>query len=301
MTALIHILSIIGPVFITAFLGYIAYRLKPFDIGSISRLVLYIFTPCLVFSSLQKVTIEIGEANRLIAAVLIMTVILWVMGAVVGRLLKLDQGRRSGLTLGLVLMNTGNYGLPVCEFAFGPDGLAIGVVIFICNCILSSTLGVYIAGRGRGKSFESIKSVFKIPVIYAAVLSIVMLHYGLKLPFFLDRSVDLMRTTAIPLMLIILGGQLARTEMMSGNLQPLVCTFIRLIVSPLIALGIGLLLGMTGIMLKVFILVMGMPPAVFTTVLASQFGSALNEVSKAVFIATLFSFATLSIILYFIT
>lgn len=300
MQALIHILSIIGPVFITASLGFILYKIKPFDIESISRLILYIFTPSLVFASLQKVTLEISEANRMVIAVLIMTAILWLMGSVIGRLMKLDQGRRSGLTLGLVLMNTGNYGLPVCEFAFGPDGLAIGVVIFICNCILSASLGVYIAGRGRGKSLESIKSVFKIPVIYAAALSIIMLKFNLKLPVVLDRSVDLMKSSAIPLMLIILGGQLGRTKMMSGNLQPLVCTFIRLVVSPLIALGIGMLLGMTGVMLKVFILVMGMPPAVFTTVLAAQFGSALNEVSKAVFIATLFSFATLSIILYLI-
>ena len=43
---------------------------------------------------------------------------------------------RSGFVLTTVLMNTGNYGLPACEFAFGPQGLAIAVVIFICNSII---------------------------------------------------------------------------------------------------------------------------------------------------------------------
>ena len=55
-----------------------------------------------------------------------------------------------------------DHGLPLCLFAFGEEGLARGIVIFVTVAMLQSTLGVTIAS-GRPSPAE----MFRLPYIYA--------------------------------------------------------------------------------------------------------------------------------------
>ncbi len=66
----------------------------------------------------------------------------------------------------LVFPNTGNMGLPLCLFAFGREGLVLGVVFYSVTAISQFTVGQWIwSGR------VSLRQLLTTPLAYAAVLA----------------------------------------------------------------------------------------------------------------------------------
>ena len=72
---------------------------------------------------------------------------------------------------------------------------------------------------------------------------------------------------------------------------------LRLLVSPLIAFGLVLLLGLTGVTRQVAIIEAAMPSAVISSVLATEFGADSDFVTGVVLLTTLASILTLSVLL----
>jgi len=71
--------------------------------------------------------------------------------------------------------NTGNHGLPVNLFDFGEAGLARAALVVTVNSLMHTTLGVYIAARGRATSVrESLKRALSVSIIYAAAIGVII-------------------------------------------------------------------------------------------------------------------------------
>jgi predicted permease len=100
-------------------------------------------------------------------------------------------------------------------------------------------------------------------------------------------------------MLAVLGIRLSQASIRRGlNLRiALLAAGMRLIISPLIALGLVLLLGMSGIARQVALTQAAMPTAVITSVLATEFGSDAEFVTSSILVSTLLSTITLSVLL----
>ena len=64
-----QLVEIIAPVLIVAGLGYAWARLgKPFDLATVSGVVINIAVPCLVLSSLSKLTIDLDAFASMVGA-----------------------------------------------------------------------------------------------------------------------------------------------------------------------------------------------------------------------------------------
>jgi len=95
-------------------------------------------------------------------------------------------------------------------------------------------------------------------------------------------------------MLILLGLQLQRAVWKHDLLALGIANGMRLLVSPIVAVGLGFAIGVTGLSLQVSVLEAAMPGAVMTIILATEFQVEPEFVTAAVATSTLLSPLTLT-------
>jgi len=201
----------------------------------------------------------------------------------------------SAFLLVTLFVNAGNYGLSVNLLAFGEATLARAIIYFVVSSLLINTIGIYLASRGKARALDALFNVFKVPIVYALFLAIFVNLMNLNVtgsPIF--KAVEMVGKGAVPLMLLLLGMQLARTPLAQGMRTVGLAAFIRLAVTPAIALPLANWLGLTGSTLQACVVEASMPTAVTATVLAIEFDAKPEFVTSVVFLSTLASPFTLT-------
>lgn len=298
MSTLIEIATnIIAPIFIVVGISVLVDRQFDIDPRALSRLVIYLFTPFLIFEGIANSDLSAGEAGQLITLAIVPSVLVAVAAWQVARLAGFDRRLQSAFVLASTLINAGNYGVPLNRFAFGAEGEERALLFFVATAIVSYTLGIYLASLGKASARRALLNVFTVPLPYAAALAVAVNVGQIDLPLALDRSVSLLSAAAIPSMLVILGVQLSRASIRGQIRVVLMASGMRLVVAPLIGFGLAVLIGAGGLTRQVAIVQMGMPTAVISGVLATEFGADSEVVTATILVDTLLSMFTLSVVL----
>lgn len=287
----------IGPIFIIIGIGWLVGRYIAIDARQLGRMLFNVFTPALVFRSLSTSEVSLSEFGLLFGLMAFLIVLLAVLAFLVAKLQGSDRIAWSGVILAAICPNDGNLGLPIVNFAFGPEVLARAVVVYIAATILNFTLGVYIASSGQNSPRQALGSIFKIPVVYAVAAGFIVNNLHITLPVPLERTVMLMSQATIPVMVLLLGVQLAQ----AGRIQHLKLVIsgvvLRLIAAPIIAVLLASALNLQDAAFSAFVMQASMPVAVATTVLAAEFNLNREQVVGSVVASTLFSPITLSVLI----
>lgn len=290
------LINVVLPVFLVAGVAAAAQPRLRLDVRTISRASFYLFSPALVFDALVRSHLTGREFGQIAGVLVITVLVLWGVASLTARQLNLDGPARSAFLVAVLFMNAGNYGLPVALFAFGEEGLARASVYFTASALLSSSLGVYLAARGRARPAVAAQQVFKVPVTYAALLGLLFTALGRLPPEPVAKMVHLLGQAAIPVMLTVLGIQLVST--LQAGFQPAsaralgAVLALRLLVSPCIALVVATALGLSALTRNVVTLQSAMPTAVMTTILATEFEADAPFVALSVFATTVLSLLT---------
>ncbi len=285
------------PVLLVAGAGFLFGRLVKPDIRVTNRLALYVLSPCLVFSLIAQSEVG-GQEFGQIALLTVMNVLL-AGGMTWGgaRALHLNSAQTRAVMLAVMFVNAGNFGLAVNHLAFGETGLARAAVYFVTNSLLVYTLGLYIAA-GHGVSPQAaLKRVFSVPPVHAVVLAGLVRVTGCPLPAPVLRAITLIGQAAVPVFLLILGVQLSSVTRLQHWRPVIMATGVRLVIAPLMALGLAPMLGLTGPAYQASITQAGMPAAVINTILASEHEVEPGLVSSIVMLSTLLSPFTLTLII----
>jgi predicted permease len=283
------------PILLVAGAGYLAGKWLKVEARSVSRVVFYLFSPCLLFELLVTSQIDYGNMLRMVgfalASILTVGAITWTLG----RLIGLERKMLAAVLLCTLTLNAGNYGLSLNLFAFGEKGLAYASLFFVVSAIITYTLGVTVASLGKASLDDSLKGLLKIPVTYVVPLALIFIYFDWKLPLPLDRAVSLLSDASIPAMLVVLGLQLQNNNQHIRDIRALLLAGgMRL----LGGLGIGLLLaaafGLQGVAYNAGVLESSMPTAVMSTILATEYEAEPAFVTTTVFATTLLSPLTLT-------
>ncbi|RIK50594.1 MAG: hypothetical protein DCC57_11770 [Chloroflexi bacterium] len=286
------------PVFLVAAAGYLLVWRVPMDGRSLGRLLFWLATPSLVFRSLYQMEIDFEALRQVVVVAAAVTVTAGILGWAVG--FDQDRRRRAAIILTSAVSNNGNMGIPICFFAFGQPGLALGSLYYVVSSFLSNTVGVAVASSGQTPLRQALGNSLRVPMIYAATAGLLLNRLGGELPQPLFRAVDLMADAAIPGMLVLLGIQLHAAPLGQGHGIILRSAVIRLLVAPLLAWLLTMLLGVDGVERNVIILQAAMPTAVMSAVLATEYDAAPKLVATVIFVTTVASMVTLSVVLWFL-
>jgi predicted permease len=219
---------------------------------------------------------------------------------VLARGLKFDRLLTSAFLLSILFVNAGNYGIPFTQFAFGSEGVARAAIYFTVNSVMANTLAVYIASSGHSDVRKSVVAVLKMPLAYAALFGLAFNALDLSLPEPLARALDLAAAAALPVMLVNLGLELARAKLSDYEWRVFVATGVRLLVAPLVAIGLAYVVGMQGLTRSVSIIEESMPTAVMASLIATEFHTRPDFVTSVIVLSTLGSTVTLTLLLLFL-
>ncbi|BCR04971.1 transporter [Desulfuromonas versatilis] len=291
-------IEIILPVFLTILAGFVLEKKSSLDFRTLTNCSLYLFVPALIFSALIKREIRFDLAFDLFLFMIFYTLAMLALSVVIGRSLRMDPDTRGALSLTTVVMNSGNFGLPLAYFAFGDPGLEASILIFVLFNIPLSTLAIVLAQGSAASLREALVNTFKIPLFHAVALAFAVKALQVPCPPFLLRPLELLGQAAIPLMLVLLGMQLARTrlQLLPGFLS--LATLLRLAIAPLVALGVTGVLGIHGLERQVAILQTSTPSAILPLLYSLRFGTRPDLVAGAIFVTTLLSAVSLTVLLY---
>jgi predicted permease len=284
------------PILLAAGAGFALGRTMQPDVKTASRLTFYIFSPCLVFTSLAHVEIAAGEFGKLALLMLSVSAIMAALSFLCGRMLGVGRQLLASLIVASVFVNSGNYGLAANKFAFGERGLARAMVCFVFSTVILYTVGVLVASMGKLSIQQALRKLLTVPAVYGLIAAAIVRWADLRVPLFVDRSVTLLSDAAIPLMLVILGLQIAQARTWPSNRVTLIgaAAFLQLIASPLIALILARLLGLSGVTRQAAVLQCAMPAAVVATILAVEYDLDTPLVTGTVVVTTLLSPLTLT-------
>ncbi|MCU0512572.1 MAG: AEC family transporter [Anaerolineae bacterium] len=296
------ILQVISPIFlIIGAAALIGRRFHP-DESAISVLMVYLFTPALVFRGFATMELSGAELGGIAGVALGVSLVMAVLGVLLTRWLKWERALSGSFIASIIMINAANYGIPLNTFAFGAAGAERAVAYYALALIPGNILGIYFTSRGSFTARQALLNVLTVPITYAALAGLAVNYRLVTLPEPVMRAItDIAASAAIPLMLAMLGFRLAHATV-RGSLQPiLLATLIRLVLAPLIALPLALLFGLSGVTLKVAIVQSSMPTAVLVNVLAAQFGSDTEFASTVTVVSTLASILTLSVLITLLT
>lgn len=295
MTLLLSILANqIAPILLTAGTGFAVGRRFNIDIRAVTRITFYILSPCLVFVSLTESQLSSDEFGRmaLFSAGTILT--LGLVAFLFGKAIRLDRPALAGLVVVNMFGNGGNYGLPLTLFAFGEAVLARAVVYYVVSSILVYSLGIVVASSGRAPIRESILGIFKAPVVYGVLLALLLRLAGWELPLMFFRAVKLLSQAALPVMLIVLGLQLAEARRPENLRVVTAASIFQLLSGPIVGLLMAALVGLSGPARQAAVIEASMPTAVITTILAVEYDIDPVFVTGTVLVTTILSPLTLT-------
>jgi predicted permease len=295
--------NVIAPVFIIIGTGFMIRRFTTLETKSLSEIILYAFTPCLVFTQIVQSSLGGGTWAEIaiitVATALVMMTLSWS----IAKALRLNQKSLSAFVLSTSLVNTGNYGLPVNLLAFGQTGLELAVVYFVVSTVLSYTLGVFVASHGTQGLKESLSSVMRLPHIYAVLVAFAVRLLAVGVPDPVMQPLNLMGQATIPAMLIVLGMELAqpglRTNSVNWRLVSL-SSIIKLLFPIVPVILLSSLIGLDGLARNVTLIQACMPTAVLAVIFTVKFKGDSQFVTNVIILSTLASIVTLTLLLSFI-
>jgi malate permease and related proteins len=285
------------PAFIVMAVGFVLERRIPVDKRTLSRLAIYVLSPCLVFSSIVQSDIDPGQFGLMMVYVLVFTIVMCAIGLLAGRLLGWSRKATNALVLSIAFTNSGNLGLSIILFTFGEAGFGLAAAFFVATNLTTNTFAAFFAAHGRGISLrQTLGQVLKLPGIYAFALAL-LLRGGPELPQLVMRPINLIAQAQIPVMLMMLGVQLSQTQIGRQYKEISLGVVLRLIGGAAVAMVLAPLMGLSGLARQVAIAQSATPSAVSAALMAIEFDAEADYVASVIFFSTLLSSITLSVLL----
>ncbi len=234
------------------------------------------------------------EIGNIVLFAILMSLSMGVLSWIVGKLIRLERKDLAAVALTTMFTNAGNYGLAVVLFAFGEEALAFAGIYFVTNALMAYSVGAVVASLGTKSLAVSLKSLLKVPALYAMVLGLTMASFGWTLPVPVGRAVNLLADASIPVLMVVLGMQLHAVQWQGSQKPIIAASSLRLLVGPILAIALSGLMGLSGPARQAGILEASMPTAILTSVLATEYNLQPHLVTAVVFVTTILSPLTLT-------
>ncbi|MBK1697039.1 AEC family transporter [Rhodovibrio salinarum] len=272
------------PIVAIAALGFVMQTRAGFDVRSLNRLLLYATLPCFLVVTLAEAKLPLGQLQGVVIFTMAQFALLLALGWSVGRALGLDPKARAVVAVACAFPNSGNFGIPVIELAFGSDYVVHQAVITSTHTVMILLLAPILFGGG-GTVGQHLKGVFQTPLIPALAIGIGLNLAGIELIEPIRKPLATMGDAYVGVALFALGAQLAENRLSVQLGTAGVSVALRLLIAPLLTAAALLLLEMPASVEAILLVGSAGPVGVLVTIFASEFRGNV-ELSSAVVVAS---------------
>lgn len=257
-------------------LGMLTRRIGNPPVGlapSLNWWVIQVALPALVLELIPHLAFR-SDLWFLVASQWLVFIGALILFQVMGHYLGWSRRRIGALILVCGLGNTSFVGYPLLEALRGPEGLRLGVVADQLGCFIMLSLGGVLVAVMYGGAAASpraiVKKVLLFPAFIALIVGVCVGQLG-GWPTVIDEMLHRIGQTLSPLALFSVGLRLKLSVHRQHWLPMFAGLSWKLVLIPLLVLGLGTSLGIQGLLLSIAVLQTAMAPMISAAILADQY------------------------------
>ena len=262
----------------------------------ISDLVVIVVTPCVIIKSFQR-EFNPEMMKLLLVALLVAVVSHIVMILLAGLCIRNpDEKRNRVLRFGTVFSNAGFIALPLQEALLGASGVFFGAAYLVVFNIFLWSWGIY--HMSGDKSTITPKKILLSPGIIGVAIGMLIFLTSYQLPEVISVTIGHVAALNVPLPMMVVGYYLAETNMIEAlkDGSCYLCMLLRLILFPLLGMGIMYLIGVPKDILVTMVISLSAPVGATTTMFSEKFDLDTSRSVQLVSVTTLLSMLTMPLI-----
>ena len=233
MHVFITLITKLLPIYLLIAVGYLAGKKLQVSKDSVSRLLIYVIAPVVVFNGVYT--------TKLTAKTLALPAIFFVLCSIIALAAYALNRHVKPLTLRGILGftagtgNTGYFGLPVALALYGEHITGLVILCTFGFILYENTVGFFLAARGKHSPRESLQKLLRLPALYAFLLAVLLQILHLKLGSIYTDFVPNFRGAYVLFGTVIIGIALSEFSRAHAQWHVLARTFlVRFVVWPIV-------------------------------------------------------------------
>lgn len=302
-------IQILAPILLLVVIGFFLAHLRFLGkafMDDLNKLVFWIALPALLFRSVAHTDKPGSSTLALLALLFVGTVIIAAAGWLGAGLLRLHPSSKGTLSQSAFRGNLAYIGIPVLAYTFeGLSGkreaFATAVIVMAFLTAFGNALSVIMLSSGQQSPNPLrtvLRSIFTNPLLLGGMAGMPLAFAGIRLPVYLDRTVEALGSPAVPIALLCIGGSLAHARLGDRLGGVLVSTLLKNLCFPLLVYFLSPLFGITGDNLKIALILAACPTATASFVMVRQLGGDEPLASKSIVLSTICAAASLPLALF---
>jgi len=293
----------LGAIALIMLLGFLLGKFKLISEKTnkeITNLLLTVFMPASLFMAFPSSYNE-SSANFFFSGLLAGTIIMFAL-IVFAKIVFSKKWMKGELSyesqFAMIFNNATFLGYPIVVNTFGPNG-----ILAYCGFIIAFNIALFSYGIWLFEqkiSFKILLNIIFNPNIIAVILGMILFLTNFSLPSFITDAVGYVGGATTPLSIICIGFMLSQAKLKKvfTKWKLMLTAIIQLTLGPLITWGILTLLNFPIEVIQVCTLIQALPTATSLGLFAVKYGGNAAESSELVTISTLFSVATLPLMVF---
>jgi predicted permease len=268
----------------------------------IAELTIDIAFPALIFTNIVR-DFELKMFREYLIvpfSALVITLISIAVIFIITRSLNYSKREQEEFAFVSVFSNNIFVGAPICLALFGAQGLILAILYDFGMQIVLWTAGIWLLkDSGQNSDSHFLANIFSPPII-GLLLGVLVVISGINLPQSVINITDSVGAITVPLAMIFIGLQLAKSSLsrVLGNKKIYLLSSLRLLVFPiLVYFGLSLL-QIAPLLKGVMTIEAAMPVFASSSVIMEKYGHQSDFASAAIFATIVFMALTLPIFIW---
>ncbi len=267
---------------------------------TLSKIVLYIALPSMIFVNLRQANISQDMLFLPILGIATSFILLFI-AYLYCRSRNYSKKRAWTIMIASSIMNTGFIGFPVSLGVFGNEGLLNAIFFDLATSAMIVFYGVILAKEFGGDRREVIKNTITFIPLWAVIFGLLFNAFNIPLVYVVENILDYFGQATIPLIMLAIGLSLDYGHIKSCLSDSLAVSIFKLVLAPIIIFAMLSLLKIKGMAFNIAILEAGMSTAGNSLVLAVQYDLDADLMSSLIFVTVVLSVLTLTGIISLLT
>ena len=305
-----NILQTLLPLLLLVALGTALARIRFLGtsfMADLNKLAFWVALPALLFRSIVHADTPGPQTFHLLNALLCATGIAAGVGWLVAMLLRLPPASRGTLAQSAFRGNLAYIGIPVLSYAFAgsPDeheSFATGVIVMALLLALYNIHAVVVLQASRSGGSQpflrtAARSILTNPLLISGMAGLPFALTHTRLPLFIDRALEALAGSAVPIALLCIGGSLAHAKL-GRHLNGIVAAaLLKTAVLPVITLLLIPAFHLHPAEIRIALVVAACPTAAAAYVMARQMDGDEPLASGSIVLSTILSAVSLPLAL----
>lgn len=270
---------------VIGFIAKMSFKEK-IDDKTITLINVYFLQVFLTFWGLliRPIDISLVYAPSIYMVIALIAVIL---SAISAKFLFENKKEYSIATVAAIIGNTGNLGIPINIAIFGEESIPYTTVINLANVFVVYTIGVFYYSRGSFDAKTSFKNIFKLPILWAAIIAIALSYNGYTPKDYILNMLMMGAYASMTMQLFLFGVYLYGTKIQEISKRLIIWVMLlKFLILPTITFIVLMNIEIDSMIKGILFLELMMPLAVANVNLASLYECKPKVVTSLVFISS---------------